>query len=79
MPSRCRRIIDRADVGLATRLSLRQLAYRLERRILQMRKVVFGGANSLDNYLARADLELNECRAFRSGCAYVTYRVKHSA
>jgi len=23
------------------------------------------------------DLELGECRAFKNGCVYVTYRVKH--
>jgi hypothetical protein len=23
------------------------------------------------------DLDLSECRAFKNGCVYVTYRVKH--
>lgn len=33
-----------------------------------MRKIAFGGANSLDNYLAR--------QTFKNGCVCVRYRVK---
>ena len=54
-----------------------------------VRKVTFGGANSLDNYLGagiplfhpmtrQIDLELLESRAFKNACVFVRYRVKHA-
>jgi hypothetical protein len=38
-----------------------------------MRKVVYGGACSLDGFA----LELVESRAMQGGCVLVTYRVSH--
>ena len=40
-----------------------------------MRKVTFGGANSLDNYIARPDGTVDWLK-WGPGCLFVRYRVK---
>jgi hypothetical protein len=40
--------------------------------------VLLGGGIPLFHPMSRQiDLELEECRAFKNGCVYVLYRVRH--